>query len=144
MATRQMAYDDPAYRAPVFFSSSIPAATNSTTASKFVAYTTMLIKSFTVMATVMGTAGGSDIANGSIYAVKISGTTTNTYAHTTWGTTGAGSTIGTYTATTTTWAVAASTLAAGDLLYARKGTDATLQAVVAFEMYVSPGANLTV
>ncbi len=144
MTQRQMAYDDPAYRSPVFFSSAIPAALNSTTATKFVAYTTMLVKSCTVLATVMGTCGGTDIANGALYAVKISGTNTSTFAHTTWGTTGQGATIGTYTATTTTWPAANGTLNAGDVLYARKGTDSTLQAVVAFEMYVAPGANLTV
>lgn len=141
---RQNAYDDSAYKSPIVHSAGIAAALNSES-QKFVAFTSVIIKSFTVMATVMGTAGGSDIANGSLYAVKIiGGTGTQTYGLNTWGTVGAGFTNGTYTATQTQWPSTAGTLAAGDVIYARKGTDSTLQAIVAFEMYVVPGANLAV
>ena len=144
VATHQNAYDDVAYRSPFLFSSNIPATLNSPS-QKFVATTNMLIKSFTVMCTVMGTCGGSDIANGSIYAVKIiGGTGTQTYGVNTWGTVGAGFTNGTYTATQTTWPTTAGTLNAGDVLYAQKGTDSTLQAIVNFEMFILPGASLTV
>lgn len=144
VSTKQQAYDDVAYRTPIIFSSNVPATLNSPS-QKFLAYTTMLIKSFTVMCTAMGTCGGSDIANGSLYAVKIiSGTATQTYGVNTWGTVGAGFTNGTFTATQTLWPTTAGTLNAGDVLYAQKGTDSTLQAICTFEMYVSPGASLTV
>ncbi len=143
VSTRQQAYDDVAYRTPIFFCGDLKAAANST--AKFVATTTMLIKSATVTCTVMGTAGGSDIANGSIFVQKvIGGTGTQTYALNTWGTVGAGLTNGTFTATQTTWPSTAGTLNIGDMLIATKGTDATLQAIVMVEMYCLPGASLTV
>jgi len=143
MATNGRAYDDPAYRSPQFFSSTLLATTN-VQGDKFVAFTNMICKSMTTLVTVMGTCGGTDIANGAIFVRHVQqGTATTTYAHTTWGTTGAGATVGTYTATTTTPATAIS-LTAGDVLYAQKGTDATLQGTVQFELYVSPGAALTV
>ncbi len=142
VSTRQQAYDDVAYRTPIFWAGNLLATTNNT--SKFVATTTMLIKSATVTCTVMGTCGGSDIANGAIFVQKvIGGTGTQTYALNTWGTVGAGFTNGTFTATQTTWPATAGTLNVGDMLIATKGTDATMQGVVMIEMYCLPGASLT-
>ena len=138
------AYDDVQYRTPIFHQGNIAAALNSKT-TKFVAATDMIIKSMSVFVTVMGTAGGSDITNGQIYGVKIvGGTGTLTTVFSTWGTVGAGFTNGTMTTTQTRWEVASSTLRAGDVLYAQKGTDSTLQADVAFELFIVPGASLTV
>ena len=140
--TRQNAYDDSAYKSPVYVQGNIAATLNSKS-QKFVAATDMIIKSMTVFCTVMGTCGGSDIANGQIYGVKIvGGTGTLTTVFSTWGTVGAGFTNGTMTATKTQWTVASSTLNAGDVLYAQKGTDSTLQADVTFELFVVPGASL--
>lgn len=138
MATKQQAYDHPAYEVPVVFSADIASTTNALSA-KFVAFTSILLKAQNIVATVLGTAGGTDAANAIISTIKISGTSTTTVNVSTLG---SGNALGTYTGTNI--ALTLTTLSQGDLVYFKKGTDTALAASASLEMYVLPGANLTV
>ena len=138
MATKSQAYDHPAYEVPVVFSANL-ATTRNATSLKFVAFTQMLLKAANIVATVIGTAGGTDAANASVATIRISGTSTSTLNVSTIG---SGYVNGTYT--NTNIALSLTTLSQGDLVYFKKGTDTALAADASLEMYVLPGANLTV
>ena len=139
MATKSQAYDHVAYEIPVVISGGETGAASRTSYGKFAAFTTMMLKSVTITPTVLGTAGGTDAANANLQTIKISGTTTTTIATTTLG---SGNALGTYTGTNV--AVTLTTFSQGDLLQIKNGTDTALKAVVTYEMYIVPGANLTV
>ena len=138
MALMQHAYDDPAYRAPVLHSANLAAASASE-GNKFVAFTTTLLKSMTSWAAIIGTGAAASTFGPIISAIKISGTNTTTLVTHTWG---SGNLVGTMTGLYT--ALAVNTLVQGDVIYAAKGTDGTLVASAVFEMYIAPGASLTV
>lgn len=119
------AYDHPAYVAPVIYSGSNTAGANSTT-PKFAAYTAMKIKAINIGIAVKGTSASTPL----LY--KRSGTATTTT---------------TYTALTSAAEVAVRhevdiSLAQGDSFWLTGGTDATQVLGVAFECYVTPGAEL--
>ena len=143
MALKQQAYDHAAYTIPVTWCGNT--TSSAATSAKFMAFTSMLLKSVTVAAFTCGTSGGTGIANGfvAINVIK-GGTATNSYVVTTYGTAGAGFSLGTNTATNTVVTSTAISLAQGDLVYFTQGTDAALAATFAAEMYILPGANLTV
>src|ERR1035437_5989825 len=138
MAVMQHAYDDPAYRSPVVQSFDL-AASSAATGEKFVAFTTIPLKSMTSWAAIMGTGAAATTSGPIISAIKISGTNTTTLVTHTWG---SGNLVGTMTGLYT--AIAVNTLAQGDVVYCQKGTDGTLVGSAVFEMYIAPGANLTV
>lgn len=129
MATKNQAYDHPAYVTPYVFSGSTTAGANGTT-TKFAAFTAMQIKSVTTAPNVASTAAGSQPL---LYTV--SGTTTATSTLTVL-------TSAARTARNDALSTAV-TLAQGDQFYVTHGTDATAVLSVAVECYVTPGANLT-
>lgn len=130
MATKSMAYDHPAYIVPVT-SSDVVGAGATTTFARFAAYTAMLLKSVQVSVATLGTASSAC----TIYKLS-SGTTTTSlgaYAMST-------SAVGT---TTNILITAGGTMAQGDSLYVVTGADATARQVVAYELNIIPGANVT-
>ena len=130
MATRNMAYDHPAYTVPVT-SSDVVGAGATTTYARFAAYTAMGLKSVQVSVATLGTASAAC----TIYKLS-SGTTTTSlgaYAMST-------SAVGT---TTNILITAGGTMAQGDSLYVITGADATARQVVAYELNIVPGASVT-
>jgi hypothetical protein len=124
MATRNMAYDHPAYIAPETFGGAI---SGSGGALRFAAFTDMIVKSITMKPTTAGT------SNDTVTAFKLSGTTTTTQVLATYGSAATGGTnvLGTLT------------LAQGDAYSIVKGTDATGVIALGLECAVIAGANVT-
>jgi len=139
MATKQQAYDHPSYIIPYPWSGGETGAASGGLYAKYAMFTAMILKSVEYIPTVGGTAGGTDAANSWLSVVKVSGTTTTTIATTTFG---SGNANGTYTGTNV--ALTVTTFSQGDLLQVKNGTDTALKAVVSYELYIVPGANLTV
>lgn len=125
MATKNMAYDSPAYQAVLPCGGAI---SGSGGALRFAAFTDMLVKSVTVKPTTAGT------SNDTVTAFKLSGTTTTTQVLATYGS----------AATAGTNVVGTLTLAQGDALSIVKGTDATGVMAIGLELALVPGANVTV
>lgn len=153
MATKNLAYDNPAYLAvlpiPLTGSATATITGASTASAKFAAFTGMIVKSFTLSATTVGT---SSVASNSVTAYKISNngttavnTSTTTYALTATGIPGPNGTAVTTAAYVVNAIPAAPiSLAQGDLLYVTKGTDATEVVSVVAEALIQPFANVTV
>ena len=139
MATKQQAYDHPAYITPYPWSGGETGAASGGLYAKYACLTPMILKSVEYIPTVAGTAGGTDAANSWLSVVKVTGTTTTTVVTTTFG---SGNANGTYTGTNV--AIAATTFSQGDLIQVKNGTDTALKAVVTYELYVVPGAKFTV
>lgn len=129
MATKQQAYDHPAYMTPYIFSGNT-AVGASGVSQKFAAFTAMTIKAALCTPIIASTAAGSQ----PLLYVK-SGTATST-------TTLTALTSAAITPLTNALATAVS-LVQGDTFYITHGTDATAMLGVAIECYVTPGANLT-
>lgn len=125
MATKNMAYDHPAYLTPYVLGGRLSGAS---AAYKFAAFTAMVVKSFTIGVQTAGTSA-TDV----VTAFKISGTATTTHALATFAGTAVGSTnvLGTFT------------LAQGDVLTIAHGTDATVDYGATAECVVVPGSNIT-
>jgi hypothetical protein len=136
MAVKSQVYDHPAYLAvyPVGLGT-ITGAAGITT--KQAAFTSQIVKSVTIAATVLGT--GTDTIN----VVKVTGSNgTNTTTSTTlYGTSGSGSYFGNFTPAVASNQV---TLLQGDQWWVSKGTDATATYAVTAELLSLPLANLTV
>lgn len=130
MATRNMAYDHPAYTVPVT-SSDVVGAGATTTFARFAAYTAMVLKSVQVSVATLGTASSAC----TIYKISTNTTTTSlgSYAMST-------QPVG---YTTNILITAGGTLAQGDSLYVVTGADATARQVVAYELNIVPGASVT-
>jgi DNA/RNA endonuclease YhcR with UshA esterase domain len=128
MATKSMAYDHPAYLVPIVQAGTI--AAGSGTIVKFAAFSAMIVKNYIINPIVLSTSADTITA----YQILAGGGTTNTHAFTTVGSAAAAmkSAVGTFT------------LAQGDELQIKKGTDATVTYDYAVEMVMVPGANLTV
>lgn len=126
MATKSMAYDNPAYQSVYPITDSL--AGNAATV-QWAAFTNMIVKSITVKPT---TAGTSADALTMLYR-GASGTGTTT---TILGTYGSGALTGTNFLTTLT-------MSQGDGLQVLKGADATVTYGVTFETLIVPGANVT-
>lgn len=129
MATKSMGYDNPAYLS-VHQDGSQIAAGSGTTGTKYVAFTSMVVKSVTLKPTTAGTS--NDISS----FIQISGTTTTTTALATFGSAA--------TAFQNIALATQPTLAQGDTYYVVKGTDATLALTCSIERVVQPLANVTV
>jgi len=134
MATRSMRYDSPAYLVPLTVSKETVAGAGAVGA-KYVAFTTMLLKSATVMLTTTGTltaAGNTNLtfkklgtATTSVGFVNLNGYGTATVNQ-----------VGTQV-------TLAGTLSKGDMIAATNGTDATFVTSVTYEFLISPGADIT-
>ena len=125
MATKNMAYDHPAYLTPYVLGGRLSGAAGS---FKFAAFSALLVKSHTVAMRTVGTSAADAIT-----AFKISGTTTTTQI--------IGTMVGTSIASTNV--VGTMTLAQGDVLEITKGTDATDDLAYTVEMVLVPGSNIT-
>jgi len=129
-----MRYDHPAYIVPQSVTVDIGAGAEST--GKFVAFTTLLLKSATTVVTVAGT---STAANFNDLEFQIRGTATTSVGSTgNLGTTAA-FTVG----TNVVLANGTKTMTQGETLVAVSGTDGTAQATVTYEFLINPGANVT-
>lgn len=129
MATKQMAYDHPAYTAPVIYSGVTVAGANGVS-PKFAAYTAQKIMSVTLGVYVASTAAGSQPL---LYTKSGTATATTTLTALT---SASVATINNAPATPVA-------LAQGDQFWVTHGTDATAVLSVAIETVTVPGANLT-
>lgn len=133
MATKNFAYDHPAYLVPQTLGPlSIAAAASSS--AKFPVWTTMLLKSVQISSTASGTGAATDAFL--LQRVQLDPTlgtaTTSVAALTT-------NTAAMYSKNIQgTW-----TFTQGEFIQVSKGTDATSQYNVTLECYISPGANVT-
>src|SRR5688572_28202860 len=123
MATKSMSYDHPQYTVAMSNSFACAAGANAVSVNKFVAYTTVLIKSLTA---VVVTAGTSAAAGNGVIVKGIYGNGTATTALATL-------TLGTGTAATATNVAVSGTLTQGESLTFTNGTDATGAALVCVE-----------
>jgi hypothetical protein len=130
MATRNFAYDHPAYRVPVVLSAANVAGANASV--RFVAHADMILKQLTSRVCVVGTTAGSVTS----IAYKVSGTATTALGTNTY--------TGTTTSTFATVALSDAALSAGDEIRITNGTDATTVVAHAVEAVITPGANFTV
>lgn len=134
MATKSMSYDHPAYTVPQAVSTPPTTAGAAGVGAKFIAFTTMLMKSATIAVQVAGTttaAAGNDFT-----FFKVNGTTTTSVGYS--------GNLGTTVAFTAGTNVTLSgTLAQGEMLCAKHGTDATQVAAITYEFLLAPGANVT-
>ena len=127
MATKNMAYDHPAYVTRHSMHIKLPATAASTSVAKFLAFTTMKIKSVNAIVGIAGThtAAGWDLANG-----------TTSVAGFTAGTTAA---LGVLTEASFN-----ATLNSGGYLDIKtKADSATLAGDIMIEYEIVPGANVT-
>lgn len=129
MATKNMAYDHPAYTVPTIYSGITVAGASGVT-PKFAAFTAQKIMSVTLGIFVASTAAGSQPL---LYTKSGTATATTTLTALT-------------SAATTTINNAPTTpvsLAQGDQFWVTHGTDATAVLSVAIETLLVPGANVT-
>ncbi len=129
MTTKNMAYDHPAYTSVHNDSFAIAAGSGTASVPKFIAFTSMTVKSVTLKPQVASTS--ADVAS----LIQISGTTTTTYG---LGTTGSAATV-----FSNYLPASAVNLIQGDTYYVVKGTDATLTLAGVMETVVTPLANVT-
>lgn len=133
MATKNMAYDHPAYLVSQYLGPVAIAAAASSVA-KFPIWTTMVVKSVQISSTVAGTGANSDIFL--LQRVQLDptlGTATTSMAALTT------NTAAMYSKNIQgTW-----TFTQGEFAQVAKGTDATSQYLVTLEAYLAPGANIT-
>lgn len=134
MAQRNMAYDHPAYLAPVAYSGAARAAASQNVS--FLAHADMIAKALRIKNTVVGTSADETL---NIYRVS-TGNTTSALGTLVFVMTGANAlNTSSYLLLT-----GLNTLSAGDELRVTFGTDATRQAALVFEGVVVPGASFTV
>lgn len=134
MATKNMAYDHPAYIARLGTGPVEAGGAATTQYGKYAAFTAMQAMSAQFTVTTAGTAAGHLFS-----VLKISGTATSTLATTTLGTAAAGTT----TNVTLSTAAGGISMLQGDIIDVVSGPDVVGKAAVAFEMLVQPLANVT-
>ncbi len=128
MATRNMAYDHPAYTVPGVWSGVVLAGA-STLGPRFVAHANLTLKAVHYTTAVIGTGAATDAKT---LFILPQGTATTTVALFT-----------TTAAIYSTRALATNTMARGDIAYLAKGTDATEVGAFSIEWTVNPGADFT-
>lgn len=134
MATRSMSYEHAAYTSVYPVNSAITTAGASGVGSKFVAFTSMLMKSATIMVQVAGTTTAAAANDYTFF--KVSGTTTTSVGYS--------GNLGTTVAFTVgTNVTLAGTLAQGEMICSKHGTDATQTAQITYEFLIRPGADVT-
>ncbi len=135
MATKNMAYDHPAYTVPIVHTGEI-AATASAKTARFAAFTAMTFKS--VNATVITAGGTANVIN--VVRQAAGGTALTTLAS-------ISNAIGTAVGGVTTNALmtsAVGNMAQGDVIWAEKGAaDGVGVYGISFEFVVVPGASIT-
>lgn len=131
MATRNFAYDHPAYLVPGVFSSSVLAGA-SALSQRFLAHANLTLKALNYTTQTIGTGAATDAKT--LFIVR-NGTATATLALFT-------TTAAIYS---TSYLVPSTmgTMAKGDAAYITKGTDATEVGAVSMEWNVTPGADFT-
>lgn len=129
MATKNMAYDHPAYTVPVVYSGVTVAGANGVS-PKFAAYTAQKIMSVTLGVYIASTAAGSQPL---LYTKSGTATATTTLTALT----------SAATATINNAPTTPVVLAQGDQFWVTHGTDATAVLAVAIETLVIPGSNVT-
>lgn len=134
MASKSMAYDNPAYQAVDGAPLGVVGPTSATTSTKFAAFTAKYIKSITIKPTTA--AGASDV----ISLIQISGTSTTTTALTTFG-----SGVTTYTNVQPASGTQSlgNAVAQGDTYYVVKGTDTSGIYIGEVESVIQPLASVT-
>ena len=128
MATRNMAYDHPAYTVPGNFSGSLLAGA-SAIGQRFVAHANMTLKAVNFTTVTVGTGAATDAKT--LFVISQGTSTTTTALFTT--------TAAIYS----TSALVTNSMAKGDVAYLTKGTDATEVGAFSIEFLVTPGASLT-
>lgn len=128
MATKSMAYDNPAYVTVLPMTGQMLAGASQV--CHFAAFTQMIVKSVTLKAVVAGTSANDAI---SLIIRSAAGTSTTSSALTTFGS----------AVVTATNILLTSTLNQGDTISLLRGADATTTYAVTFESVVVPGANVT-
>lgn len=131
MATKNMAYDHPAYLSRYSVTPDSAGGGATTNGARFVAFTAMKLKSMQLTVTTAGTATDHTVSGNRIAA---GGTTTTALSTTT---------LGTNTVGYTTNVLLNQTLTQGDVVMLRTGSDAVGRMVVAYEVELVPGANVT-
>ena len=129
MATKNMAYDSPAYTLVRTQPFAIAAGGSALSVPKYLAFTSEIVKSVTVKPTTAGTSSSV------MSLIQISGTTTTTYG---LGTTGSAATV-----FSNYLPGSACNLIQGDTCYVVSGTDATVAYAGNMEIVTTPGANVT-
>jgi len=128
MATRNFAYDHPAYTAVFAFGGSILAGSGALS-QRFAAHANLQLRSVNYSTVTVGTGAASDVK--SLFLISGTATTTTALATTT----------AAYYALNI---LSTATLAKGDVMYVGKGTDATEVGAFSVEYQIVPGANVTV
>lgn len=137
MATRDFRYDHPAYLVPQCASPPEIAAGSAAVGAKFVAFTTLLLKSATLMVNVAGTTTAA-AANTYTYSI-VDGTTTTSVGFSG----NLGTTVAFTAGTNVVLGGGTTTMTQGQQLVAKRGTDATATAVVTYEFLIAPRASVT-
>lgn len=135
MATKSMAYDHPAYLVPVTPSFTTTAGASGVGA-KFLAFTDLVMKSATATLATTGTLTAAGNMQLTFQKRSTNGTTSVGFVNLNPFGTATVNPVGTQVALT-------GTLTKGEQLVAVSGTDATMVAVVSYELYLAPGANVT-
>jgi hypothetical protein len=134
MASKSMAYDNPAYQAVLPVALAANAAGASAIGGRFVAWAPMVIKS--VSSSVI-TSGTSTTHVQRLLIFRNGGTSTETSVLFTLGSASLSTGVGNAAATSTM------TLAQGDIVAGLQGTDATMVSAFSLEIVILPGANVT-
>lgn len=158
MATKSMGYDHAAYLAvlqqPALSIAGTGITGSATNTQKYVAFTSMLIKSITALSTVLGTSAdtcllfritnnGTNAVN-TVTATYTMGTALASAAYYGNATLVSSTSVSTSAATSNTLVIGSSpALLQGDTWYVQKGTDATATVVYSVEQQILPLANVT-
>ena len=139
MTKKSMSYEHAAYTSRQIGAVAALAG-NANVTAKYVAFTDMLLKSATIVVTVAGTStGAAGAATGFTFnAITNSGTTTTSVGYAQFG-----SSAAYVTSTNIVLASGTQALAEGEIITAKSGSDAVIVVDVAYEMVVSPGADVT-
>ena len=159
MATKSMGYDHAAYLAvmqqPALSVAGTGITGSATNTQKYVAFTSMLIKSITALATVLSTSADTALlfritnngtnAINTVTATYTMGTALASAAYFGNATLVSSTAVSTSAATSNTLVIGSSpALIQGDTWYVQKGTDATATVVYAVEQAILPLANVSV
>lgn len=135
MASKSMAYDHPAYLAVIPVALAPCAAGASAIGGRFVAWTSMAIKS---VSSAVITTGTSTTHIQRLLIYRNGGTSTETTALFTLGSAGLSTGVGNFAATSTM------TLGSGDIVAGLQGSDSQMVSAFTLELVITPGANVTV
>lgn len=141
MASKSMSYDHAAYTVPHVVGYETVAGASGVV-GKFVAFTSMLIKSATVTPTTTGTLTAAGNNSLTFSVISNNGTTTTSVGFVDLASLGTAQ----VNQTGTNFVLGGGTtlLTVGQMLVAKRGTDATQKEAITYEFLLQPGANVTV